>query len=153
MRHCSLLRSVAQWVWWVGAVCLTLIWLITASWRCASHSLIFTKPSSYCACCTSFHPPPPPPTHTHSHFRFLCACMCVCARRYDTSCKPIEPRYHRGAVVLTLSVPSTQGELIGYEARETRDVIDMNNIGGHNPAGTQRHAPFATHYQSFATTA
>ena len=53
---------------------------------------------------------------------------------FDADTNPIAPRFHRGAVVLSLSVPSEKGALVGYEARETRDVIDMNNIGGHDPA-------------------
>ena len=41
---------------------------------------------------------------------------------------------HRGAVVLTLRVPSERGELVGYEARETRDVVDLRRIAGHPAA-------------------
>ena len=38
---------------------------------------------------------------------------------------------HRGAVVLSLSIPSNSKELAGYEAKHTNEVVDLSRIGKH----------------------
>ncbi len=49
----------------------------------------------------------------------------------------LSPQLHRGAVVLSLSVPDVSEEsaskrkIVGYEAMPTNEIIDMSKIGAH----------------------
>lgn len=52
---------------------------------------------------------------------------------FDASKKPLTPHVHRGAVVLSLNVPSNVNELAGFEARTTSEVVDLSSVGTHDP--------------------
>lgn len=51
---------------------------------------------------------------------------------FDEDSKAIPMTLHRGAVVLSLRVPSENSkELCGYEAKHTNEVVDLSKIGKH----------------------
>ena len=50
---------------------------------------------------------------------------------YDKDGEVLPVSLHRGAVVLSLSIPSNSKELAGYEAKHTNEVVNLSNIGKH----------------------
>jgi len=48
---------------------------------------------------------------------------------FDQSGNPIPLSLHKGAVVLSVCVPSGGRALSGYEALQTEDVIDLSKVG------------------------
>jgi dCTP deaminase len=55
---------------------------------------------------------------------------------FNASGQQTEPQLHRGSLVLSLRVPPVGApeEIVGYEAIATNEVIDLANIGGHDPS-------------------
>lgn len=50
---------------------------------------------------------------------------------FDKDGEALPVSLHRGAVVLSLRIPSNSKELAGYEAKHTNEVVDLSRIGKH----------------------